>query len=242
MERARPRLLAGTLTASAGAIVLIILVCLATAGAVARPAVAHAAVARGVADPSFEYMLTPQEQQPGIDEIAHDLGAGYIRFFVSWASAEPAGPAIGNPTYMAQVASAVQIADTDGLKVIITFNEVPQWASDTALWKYSGVTGKPAYHTNEAMSAAHLDDYRDFCETVAAQFKGEVWAYECWNEPNLALFLSPQIYAGHPHFAADFYVKMLASCRAGIAAGVPDRPGSSAALHRRRRHGATRQQ
>jgi hypothetical protein len=208
-------------SAFSGALIFAAILGLVAVGAVARPSVAHATVARGIADPFFEYMLTPDAQKPGIHEIAHDLGAGYIRFFVSWASAEPSGPSIGNPTYMAQVASAVDIARYNNLKVILTFNEVPEWASDSALWKYSGASGStPKYSPNEAMSAAHLADFQNFCQTIAAQFQGEVWGYEVWNEPNLALFLSPQLYPGHPHFSSDLYVEMLKSCRAGIYAGT----------------------
>jgi Cellulase (glycosyl hydrolase family 5) len=219
LERSRP--ITGFHCAFAGALLLILVVCLATAGAAVRPAVAQASVARGVADPFFVYMSTTNEQQPGIDEIANDLGAGYIRFFISWASAEPTGPSITNTAYMSQVASAVQIAHNDGLKAIITFNEVPEWASDRALWKYTGSHGNTKYFTREAMSAAHLPDFQNFCKTVAAQFQGEVWGYEVWNEPNLSLFLSPQLYPGHPHFSSDLYVQMLKACRTGILAGDP---------------------
>jgi hypothetical protein len=224
MKRAGLRLLTGTCSALAGTLLLVVVVCLVAVGAAVRPAAAQASVARGIADPSFEYMFTPAAQKPGIDEIANDLGAGYIRYFVSWASAEPTGPSIGNPTYMAQVASAVQIARLDNLKVIITFNEVPEWASDRALWKYTGRAGNTKYYSREAMSAAHLVDFQNFCQTVAAEFQGEVWGYEVWNEPNLSLFLSPQFYPGHPHFAPDLYVKMVTSCRNGINLGDTSTP------------------
>jgi hypothetical protein len=215
MKRAGLRLLTRTHPAFAGTLLLVVVVCLVAVGAAVRPAAAQASVARGIADPSFAYMVSPGEQQPGIDEIRNNLGATYIRFFISWASAEPDRPSITNTTYMAQVASAVQIARLDSLKVIITFNEVPKWASASRFWV------KGVYQPNDAMNRHYLGDFQAFCKDVAGQFTNEVYAYEVWNEPNLFLFLYPQATKADKYFGAHLYVQMLKSCSRGIRAASP---------------------
>ncbi len=214
---------------SAATILLVVVACLAAAGAAAWPAMASArTVARGIADPNIIDMSNTSEnnqQAAALQEIGGGLGATYVRFTVSWARAEPNDPAgpqatydpqapyDPNSDYMAHVASAVSAANQDGLKVMITFYDVPEWAFNSKL--------NDVYQPNDAMlgSAQNLSYFQDFCQAFAAQFAGQVYAYECWNEPNLWLFLKPQKTAGDKNFAAHLYVKMLRSFSAGIRAG-----------------------
>ncbi|HEY5473879.1 MAG TPA: hypothetical protein VIK32_11885, partial [Candidatus Limnocylindrales bacterium] len=95
-----------------------------------------------------------------------------------------------------------------------TFYGVPRWASAQRFWQQTG-----GYHTKDAMSIWSLDAFRAFCDDVAGQLYGQVYAYECWNEPNLASRLFPQRTAHNKNFAADLYVKMLRHFSAGIHAG-----------------------
>jgi hypothetical protein len=122
---------------------------------------------------------------------------------------------------MTSVASAVSAANQDGLKVMITFYDVPKWASNRTYWV------NDVYQPNDAMKSTveNLLYFKDFCEAFAAQFQGQVYAYECWNEPNLWLTLQPQKTPNDKNFAAHLYVKMLRSFSAGIRAGDPSDAG-----------------
>ncbi len=177
------------------------------------PGVANArTVARGLADNTIVSM-TPARQAAALHEISHDLRGTYVRLFVSWADAEPHQGAY-DPAYMTGVTSAVSQADQDGLEVMITFQDVPEWASNHAYWAKAG-----GYKPYVVMSTTYLRDFQTFCQDVATQLRGQVYAYECWNEPNLYLYLFPQATKHDKYFGAHLYVKMLRRCSAGIRAG-----------------------
>ena len=56
---------------------------------------------------------------------------------------------------------------------------------------------------------------------VASRYQGNVWGYECWNEPNLHLTLYPQSTATDMNYGAHVYIKMLKRFAAGIGVGDP---------------------
>jgi len=176
-------------------------------------------VARGIADPLIISSMTADQQKEALHVIGSHLRATHVRFVVSWASAQPDGPGVFDPTYMARVTSAVSLARGEGLDVIITFQEVPKWASDPQFWT------DDKYKRNYAMSSAvGLPAFQSFCGDFATQFKGEVFAYECWNEPNLPSYLFPQVTKQDQYFGVHLYVKMLRRCSAGIRAVEPPPP------------------
>jgi hypothetical protein len=76
------------------------------------------------------------------------------------------------------------------------------------------------------MNTKYLSAFRAFCQDIAAQFQGQVYAYECWNEPNLYLSLFPQQTKHDILFGAHLYVRMLRSFSAGIRAGDPGSAGA----------------
>ena len=217
LVRSHPALAALPLTAVA---VLVGLICL--AGAAAMPATAHAAVARGIADSSLTEPTTEATQQNTIDEI-QQLHATYVRIFVSWALAAPAAQpaAAADPAfdlsspYMLGVQSAITKANADGLKVVVTIFESPPWATDSSHWP------KGVYQPYVVIKPAGLAYFRAFCQQFAAQFAGQVAAYECWNEPNLGRSLYPQRTSSDSHFAEEHYLSMLKVFKPAIESGDP---------------------
>ena len=155
-----------------------------------------------------------EQQTKMLDETASALGATYFRFVVYWSRAQPQ-QGVYDPasSYMRSVASAVTQAHQDGLKVMITFQGVPKWASASQFWSQTG-----GYRERYAMRSKYLPDFEKFCQDVATQFRGQVYAYEAWNEPNLSAYLGPQKTPQNRNFAADLYVKMLGSFSDGIKA------------------------
>jgi len=217
MKRARPRPHARLLPSSATTFLMVVAACLVAALAAAWPAAANAGtVARGLADYTIVSM-TPADQATALHQIRSELGATYVRFFVSWAQAEPQqGVVDPSSAYLQGVASAVSLAHADGLKVMISFQTVPVWASDHTYWKQTS-----GYQPYDAMSPAHLGDFQTFCDKLATLLRGQVFAYECWNEPNLYGALYPQSTRHDPNFAAHLYVRMLRSFSKGMRAGDP---------------------
>jgi len=209
---------------------LLILVAVA-AGAAVTPSASAATVARGLCEPYLPRM-EEVDQEALLRELKEDLRASYVRFMVSWRQAEPKEGEFDS-TYMAGVASAVDLAESYDLKIIITFHDVPKWASQKNLWPTPD-----GYRGNFAMSLASLPAFESFCEYFSAQFRGRVFGYECWNEPNQALFIRPQSRPGDPSFAVKRYIKMLERFSKGITAGDPH-PTNPKRAHALRIAGAT---
>ena len=213
-------------TRSRGRLTFIVLLILATALAVAcvAPRAARASVARGIADPTLTQVgprLDPDTQAEAIDQIGAKLRASYVRFIVSWASAEPVKADKYDEAYLASVENALALAQAQGLRVIVTFSDVPKWASDRAYW-YSNPYQQKGYDRRYAMKtdSATLAAFQRFTQNVAILGRAyDVWGYECWNEPNLHLTLYPQSTAKDKDYGAHVYVKMLRRFSAGIHAG-----------------------
>lgn len=211
----------GLKTLTAGVVVFAVsVVAAAVLAAALTTAPVYATVAKGIADPLLTQpggQMDQATQDKALGEMQTSLRASYVRFVVYWANAEPSQAGVYDETYLAGVEHAVTQANSDGLKVIITFTAVPKWASDSTFWNDNPYTVK-GYDPRYAMktNAATLTDFQDFCAHIAAQFQGKVWGYECWNEPNLQLTLYPQATADDPNFGAHVYIDMLRAFSTGI--------------------------
>jgi hypothetical protein len=198
----------------------------------ASPAPASATVARGIADPTLTQpgeKLDPTVQAKELKQMSIGLHAKYVRFVVSWAAAEPDQAGVYDESYLASVGSAVSLAQADGMKVILTFAYVPQWASDSRWWTDNPYPVK-GYNSRYAMKtdAVTLDAFQAFIAHIATAFPG-VWGYEVWNEPNLQITLYPQATAedanygtvDDPNYGVDVYVDMLRRVSAAVRQNAP---------------------
>jgi hypothetical protein len=100
--------------------------------------------------------------------------------------------------------------------VLLTVRDVPLWASDSAYWDLPPPGGSPGYASYYPMSATALPRFGALAEFLARRYAGRVQGLECWNEPNLWLFLYPQRTADDPDFAARTYLGMLEAFSAGV--------------------------
>lgn len=70
-------------------------------------------------------------------------------------------------------------AQQHGTDVLLTLGVTPQWASAhpdlKSGWQQPGLTSEPR----------SMDDWQAFVKQVATRYKGQIHAYEIWNEPNL---------------------------------------------------------
>ena len=90
------------------------------------------------------------------------------------------------------------------LKLLVRIDRQPFW---------SQAPGAPEL---DNAPPAKLSDFGDFCHTLAARYKGQVGAYEVWNEPNLA-----REWGNQPPNPAQ-YVELLKVCYAGIKTADPN--------------------
>jgi hypothetical protein len=192
----------------------------------AAPAAASHTVARGLAD-------------IGLAEASHDarvtamndyaqLRVRYLRLGLDWSRAEPA-QGVYDETYLAAFDDIAGLAQQGGIKLMLTVASTPEWASDSSLWNIhppgqADNGWKPCYPPAPGRNG-HIDDFGAFARYLAGRFAvkfpGTVFAYECWNEPNLWVWLFPQERSPGDDFAVKRYQKMLKAFYAGIKAGDP---------------------
>jgi hypothetical protein len=189
------------------------------AAGLAPQAFAHK-VAVGLWDDTF-VGVNAAKQETILNEISTQLHVNTVRLMVFWARAEPA-KGVFDEAYLAQLKTAVLAARAHGLRVILTTYEVPKWASNQSLWRSPppGVgLKKNIYYYFYAPRTDALSEFQAFAHHVAEEFKGQVFAYEAWNEPNIFWFLYPQRTSADGYVGARTYLGMLKAFSKGIRAG-----------------------
>ncbi|HEY5286969.1 MAG TPA: hypothetical protein VIJ50_07685 [Solirubrobacteraceae bacterium] len=143
-----------------------------------------------------------------------DTGAQLVRIQVSWSTAAPVDPPPGfdaanpnDPSYnWSELDRLVQSAVGARLEPIIDITTPPAWAQEPV----GGGVQRP--------SATQLGM---FAHAAASRFNGSnpalptVRYWEAWNEPNVSLFLEPQIQNGTP-VSVSTYRTMVNDFAAGV--------------------------
>ena len=126
---------------------------------------------------------TDAERATALDRLV-DMGAGWVRLDMSWSMIQPERGRIDPQGWGVRfVDRVVTMASDRGLKVLATFWLTPDWAGPEA-----GSRSLPA-------------DPRDYAKALAwaaERWRGQVRAWEVWNEPNSEDFLAgadPAAYA-----------------------------------------------
>jgi Cellulase (glycosyl hydrolase family 5) len=181
------------------------------------PSVTQHGFMRGLWDDTF-VGVDKAKQDAILSEIADQLHVNVVRLMVFWDRTEPQR-GVFDDTYLASVKQAVQAARAHGLTVILTTYETPEWAQDKSFWKHPpGGFKANTYYSFYAPRADAIPQYGAFARHISQYFKGEVFAYECWNEPNIMWFLYPQQVPGDNSFGVRTYFSMLRQFYAGIKA------------------------
>ena len=199
------------------------LAALAVAAFWSPPAACAATVLRGIDDGPLP-TLAPAARARHLHEIRSELRASVLRVDCQWPLAEPAQGQYSDADasgYLYGLEQTVADAHDLGLKVIVTMDYVPKWASDTRYWDDPPPGYSNGYQTFYPMAAGARVDYQAFARHLATKLKGEVLGYEAFNEPNLWPHLYPQRTDSDPWFAARLYLKYLKAFWAGVRAGDP---------------------
>jgi len=80
----------------------------------------------------------------------------------------------------------VALAHEHNTGVLLPLALSPAWASARPL-------EKSVYQPGSAAEPNNIEDWRVFVRTVATRYKGQIDAYEIWNEPNLPQFCSASV-------------------------------------------------
>jgi hypothetical protein len=106
---------------------------------------------------------------PGIARTMGQGGLDWVRMDVNWSSLAPNSAGF-DPQFVKRITTAIMLARGAGLKVLVTFLSTPAWANRGA-----GFDVPPA----------NPSAYGHAIGALAALMRGQVAAYEVWNEPNL---------------------------------------------------------
>jgi len=134
------------------------------------------------------------DPKAGMDEVQR-LGADVIRTTLVWeyvaprprSDHMPAGFDIADPNSpgydWASYDRVVRLARAAGLRVLVNIaGAIPHWASAQPRRCHQRCVWKPR---------ASL--FGRFASAVARRYRGKVWMYSVWNEPNLAAWLQPSV-------------------------------------------------
>jgi hypothetical protein len=167
-------------------------------------------------DPSFRWAaedVIPQNLLAA--ERAH---SSIIHALADWrqiAPERPKNPLNGDdPAYnLSDLDALVRTAPRYNQQVFITISGTPAWANG----------GQTSNHPPK-----NLNDLTQFAHMLAARYNGKrigfgaVTRWAVWNEPNLALFLTPQFGPGGKIVSGATYAKLFMAAYKGIKAGNPN--------------------
>jgi len=142
-----------------------LLIVLAAIFLVAFPARALAASPGLVTDLSWG--ISDAEKQQTASAMS-DAGAQWTRISIGWRNIEQSKGSYSS-YYLGDEDRAVQDAHAAGMKIILDVVESPQWASGS---------------TNKLAPPRNPQDLADFMSFIANRYRGQVQAYEIWNEEN----------------------------------------------------------
>jgi polysaccharide biosynthesis protein PslG len=137
----------------------------------------------GIADSNL-YNQSQADVDRTLDTL-QAMGVQNVRIVIPWAGVQP----LDRPTYYwTNVDRMVNAAAERNMGVLAVLNSTPAWASDRYL------SGHP-----------DPNQFAQFAGLVADRYKGEIAAYEVWNEPNAITFWNPVDPVAYTHLLQAGY-------------------------------------
>ena len=131
----------------------------------------------------------------------------HVKQRFSWKDIEP----LAGEWHWQQADEVMDAVQCQGVEIVARLDGPPDWAVVPA-------------SNDPAQPPVNLDAWGNFCGAVADRFKGQISAYQVWNEPNLR-----REWGDRPP-NADGYVQLLQTCSQAIRAADPEAVIISAGL------------
>jgi hypothetical protein len=162
----------------------------------------------------FDITRTGMHRQLNVAMIA---GARYLRVDLGWATLEPERDGEWNDWYVSRIDELVDAANQRGLRLIFTVWSTPCWASSAPRAVRQGCAGAWWERGVQRYPPRDPGEYADALRFLVKRYRGDVAAWEVWNEPDLDEFFR----TSDP---AEEYAGLL---RAGHRAAKRAHPGST---------------
>ncbi|MCY3781599.1 MAG: beta-galactosidase [Chloroflexi bacterium] len=127
------------------------------------------------------------------------LSFSHVKQIFAWSDLEPQ-PGRWDWTQSDRILSEVA---RRGLRLVVRLGQAPNWAR------------KPEHRGANDAPPADFGPWGKYCEAVASRYKGQIAAYQIWNEPNLR-----REWGGDRPDPAE-YVQLLAACSEAIRSVDP---------------------
>jgi hypothetical protein len=118
---------------------------------------------------------------PDRTALMQQVGAKIVRLPISWHLMEGAGKGQTPQWFWDILDKDITAAERAGLKVIVEMAYSPCWASSAPNKRCSD----PNYNDYITYPPTNPSDYGDALARLVQRYKGRVYAWEVWNEPNL---------------------------------------------------------
>lgn len=105
-----------------------------------------------------------------------------VNSFTNWFELQPEK----NRWSFGKLDRYVDMAEKNNVDILMTLMMTPKWAS-------ARPTESSAYGYGYAAEPANMEDWRNYVRTVGHRYKGRIFYYEIWNEPNLSVFYTGTI-------------------------------------------------
>lgn len=122
----------------------------------------------------------------------------HVKQMFSWADVEP----VAGEWHWQQADAVVSEAQCRGRQIVARVDRPPEWAT-------------VAPGDDPTAPPVDLEAWSEFCGTLAARYRGQIAAYQVWNEPNLSREWGDRA----PN--AEGYVSLLRTCSQAIHAADP---------------------
>ncbi len=142
-------------------------------------------------------------RQLGLDHI-NLMQFTHIRQVFAWSDVETEYRAVDDPEryHWAQADAMMQDIQSKGIQVVARISKPPQWAL------------RPAVPYGEV--PFDLERLTDYCGALASRYRGQIAAYQIWNEPNLTREWAYTVPS------PEGYLKLLSNCSNAIRQADPD--------------------
>jgi len=150
----------------------------------ARVHTASAVPLGGVNVEGLGFNSTPAQADQTI-ALAQALHAKVVRTDTPWSVLEPRAAGVLEPRALAFVDRLVEDAAADGIKVIMTVDSTPCWASSAPAALLGTCTPTHASQAN-AWAPTNSSSYAAVMAFLAARYGTRLTALEVWNEPDQA--------------------------------------------------------